>query len=133
MTVTKIKSHEEFEKLSCSGKPMVIDFWAAWCGPCKMISPVFEKLSNEIDGLNFVSVDVEDPNFGLQEHGIRAMPTFQIIENGVKVAEMVGADQVKLRVCLLPYLHPPFSFLFKSFLNAVNCKPLKTNRPSFVF
>eukprot|EP00918_Siedleckia_nematoides_P088910 GHVU01195500.1.p1 GENE.GHVU01195500.1~~GHVU01195500.1.p1 ORF type:complete len:109 (-),score=6.00 GHVU01195500.1:212-538(-) len=106
MPVTKIKSREQFEALLRGKKPLVVDFWAAWCGPCKMIGPVFEELSCEITALEFVSVDVEDRDFGLefsQAHGIRAMPTFQIIENGVKIAEMVGAEQLKLRAMLSAY------------------------------
>ncbi|KAG0152324.1 hypothetical protein CROQUDRAFT_649699 [Cronartium quercuum f. sp. fusiforme G11] len=71
-----------------------------------MIGPIFDDLSGEISALEFVSVDVEDKDFGLefaQAHGIRAMPTFQIIENGVKIAEMVGADQSKLRAMVANY------------------------------
>ncbi|KAI8460081.1 thioredoxin-like protein [Phakopsora pachyrhizi] len=98
MTVKLIQSREQFEELLKSSKPIVIDFWAPWCRPCKAISPVYEKISNEIECLEFASVNVEDKQFGLETQGIRAMPTFQIIENGLKVAELVGADPSKLRV-----------------------------------
>ncbi|KAH9463341.1 hypothetical protein Pst134EA_015425 [Puccinia striiformis f. sp. tritici] len=78
-------------------------FWAAWCEPCKHITPTFESLSDETIGLSFLLVDVDDKAFGLEfsrAHGIRAMPTFQIIVGGVKVAELLGADQEKLRAWL---------------------------------
>ncbi|POW04538.1 hypothetical protein PSTT_10318, partial [Puccinia striiformis] len=98
---------------SLGPKPIVIMFWAAWCEPCKHITPTFESLSDETIGLSFLLVDVDDKAFGLEfsrAHGIRAMPTFQIIVGGVKVAELLGADQEKLRV----------SFRVKS-LTSVSC------------
>ncbi|KAA1068992.1 hypothetical protein PGT21_007671 [Puccinia graminis f. sp. tritici] len=103
MTVSWLKSCEQYEELSLSHKPIVIEFWATSCEPCKHITPTFEALSDQTTELTFLIVDVDDQAFGFEfsrAHGIRAIPTFQIIVDGVKVAELVGADQQKLRTWL---------------------------------
>ncbi|KAG8733738.1 hypothetical protein FRC10_012154, partial [Ceratobasidium sp. 414] len=65
-----------------SGKPVVVDFWATWCGPCRLISPTFEKLSEVGEGVGFYKVDVDEAE----------MPTFMLFKDGSKVADMVGAN-----------------------------------------
>ena len=75
-----------------SGKPVVIDFWAEWCGPCRMIGPSIEELSKEYDGqvqIGKLNVDdnVETPN----EYGIRNIPTILFIKNGQIVDKQIGA------------------------------------------
>ncbi|PLW41501.1 hypothetical protein PCANC_13078 [Puccinia coronata f. sp. avenae] len=91
---------QAFPSVSLENKPIVIEFWAAWCASCKHIGPTFEGLSDQWSHkLTFVLVDVDDKAFGFEfsrGHGVRAMPTFQIIVDGVKVSELVGADQEKL-------------------------------------
>jgi len=76
---------------------VLIDFWATWCGPCRVISPIFEKLSNEFDGVAFYKVDVDEQADISEEVGIRAMPTFFLFENGEKKGELVGASPPKLQ------------------------------------
>jgi len=93
MTVTPINSLSEFQDLIGSGDVVVIDFWATWCGPCRVISPVFEQLSNNerFSSIKFCKVDVDDQPDISQEVGVRAMPTFVAFKNGEKLKDLVGA------------------------------------------
>jgi len=79
---------------------VVIDFFATWCGPCKVISPVVAKMSDEEpykEKVTFYKIDVDEAPDVAQELGIRAMPTFAIFKNGKKVDEVVGANERALR------------------------------------
>lgn len=77
----------------------MIDFWATWCGPCKMISPIFERIASTVgDKVQFAKVDVDEQEQISQECGIKAMPTFIFFKNGEKVESVVGADPSKLQV-----------------------------------
>ncbi|GAX26773.1 thioredoxin 1 [Fistulifera solaris] len=73
-------------------KLVVIDFSAEWCGPCKYIGPIFEKLSDEIDTVVFAKVDVDEADDVAGLCGISAMPTFQFFRNGQKIDELMGAN-----------------------------------------
>ncbi|KAF8646268.1 hypothetical protein AX16_007292 [Volvariella volvacea WC 439] len=99
MPVETITSYEQFKQVTNAGQPAVIDFWATWCGPCRAISPVFEKLSNVADyaGVKFYKVDVDALTDVAQEVGIRAMPTFVAFKDGSKVKEVVGARPQELQ------------------------------------
>ncbi|KAK2462880.1 hypothetical protein APHAL10511_005078 [Amanita phalloides] len=96
MTVAPIESFEEFQTLINSGKPILIDFWAEWCGPCRFISPVLDKLASSYPEVGVYKVDVDAQEKIAQEVGIRAMPTFILFRNGEKVNDLVGAVPNKL-------------------------------------
>ncbi|KAI9934810.1 hypothetical protein ASPWEDRAFT_161658 [Aspergillus wentii DTO 134E9] len=102
MPVTVITSFAQFKEIINGDKPVVIDFWATWCGPCRMISPVFEKLSNEQDYSNvaFYKVDVDEQEEISQEVGIRSMPTFAVFYQGNKVNELIGANPPGLQTLI---------------------------------
>ena len=59
-----------------SGKVAVFDFWATWCGPCRVISPIFEQLSEQVSGVEFYKIDVDEQSEISQEVGIRAVRSF---------------------------------------------------------
>ncbi|KAL2918183.1 hypothetical protein HK105_202110 [Polyrhizophydium stewartii] len=75
---------------------VVVDFYATWCGPCKMISPKFHDFSNVYTTIKFIQVDVDDAPDVAENANIRAMPTFQVYKDGKMVDELVGADPSKL-------------------------------------
>ena len=69
---------------------VVVDFWASWCGPCKMLSPVIEELSNEITTAKFAKVNVDENPQSSQNFNIASIPTLLVFKDGKVVDTMVG-------------------------------------------
>ncbi|PJA08054.1 MAG: thioredoxin [Flavobacteriales bacterium CG_4_10_14_0_2_um_filter_32_8] len=81
------------EKVIKSGKPALIDFWAVWCGPCRMVGPIVEEIAKEYDGKAIIGkVDVDNNPQIAQKYGIRNIPTILFIKGGEVVDKQVGAS-----------------------------------------
>lgn len=81
-----------FEALVAEGKPLVVDFWATWCGPCRMVGPTIEALAEEYAGkVNVGKVNVDENEELPAKFGIRNIPTVLFIKNGQVVDKVVGA------------------------------------------
>ena len=75
-----------------SDVPVVIDFWATWCGPCRMIAPIIEEMANEFEGkAKICKLDVDNNQQTAMQFGIRSIPTVLIFKNGEVVESIVGA------------------------------------------
>ena len=71
--------------------PVVVDFWAAWCGPCRVMSPILEEIAQERDDLRVVKVDTDANQRVAAEYGVLSMPTFMVFRDGASVGQIVGA------------------------------------------
>ncbi len=81
-----------YEAIVAEGKPLVIDFWATWCGPCRMVGPTIEALSEQYAGqVNIGKVDVDENDELAAKFGIRNIPTVLFIKDGQVVDKVVGA------------------------------------------
>ncbi len=84
---------ENFERLKNGAQPLVVDFWATWCGPCRMVGPVISELAKEYDGkITVGKCDVEECEDLAMEFGIRNIPTIIFIKDGQVVDKIVGAQ-----------------------------------------
>jgi thioredoxin 1 len=90
---TKKVTDETFEAdVLKNDKPVLVDYWAEWCGPCKMVAPVLEAIAEEHgDKLDIVKLNVDDNPKVTQKYGILNIPTLGVFKNGEVVKELVGA------------------------------------------
>lgn len=95
-----------YEELAAQGKPMVLDFWATWCGPCRKIAPIIEALAGDYEGQAIIGkVDIEESEDLAAKFGIRNIPTVLYLKGGEVVDKQVGAAprpvlEEKLKVIL---------------------------------
>ena len=89
---------ESFEKVVMQSElPVIVDFWAPWCNPCKMIAPTLDKLAKELDGkIVIAKVNTDDHAQWMQKFGIQGIPTLLFVSNGKVVHRQVGALPEKM-------------------------------------
>ena len=96
--VKDITTQEFDEKVIDNSKPVLVDFWAEWCGPCKMLSPVVDNVSEQVGDVDFYKVNVDEESELAREYGIMSIPTLIVFKDGEIVEQSVGViseDDIK--------------------------------------
>ena len=91
MSVLNIKGDQFEEVVLKSDKPVLVDFFAVWCGPCKMMSPILDQLSADRSDVKFVSVDVDEDERLAIQYGISSIPCMILFKNGEEADRIIGA------------------------------------------
>lgn len=92
MSTVAVESEEEFTReVELSDRPVLVDFWAEWCGPCKQLAPRLEELDEEYPDLKIVKVDVEENQSLAQSFGVTSIPALFFFQDGERVHNLTGA------------------------------------------
>ena len=92
MSEPVVVSDSDFDQVVLQAeKPVLVDFWAAWCGPCRMIAPIVDELAEEYEGkISFTKLDVDQNPKTANNYGVMTIPTLLIFKKGKPVSNMVG-------------------------------------------
>lgn len=90
MSIIAVTDGDFNDSVLNSDKPVIVDFWAEWCGPCKQFGPVFEEVSNAMDGVTFAKVNIDENPEAPTKYGVRGIPTMLMFKNGEVAAMKVG-------------------------------------------
>jgi thioredoxin 1 len=91
MATKQITDASFHDDVIASEKPVLVDFWAEWCGPCRQIGPALEEINNELAGVDIVKLNIDDNPDAPTRYGVRGIPTMILFKNGSPVATKVGA------------------------------------------
>ena len=106
MTVVTLTDDNFEEEVTFSEEPVLVDYWAAWCGPCKMVGPIVEEIASEYSGrLKVGKLDVDNNQASAAEQNVMSIPTLLIFREGQVVAQQVGAlSKTQLTEFIEPHL-----------------------------
>ncbi len=90
MAVTHVTKAEFEKEVLQSDKPVLVDFWAAWCGPCQMAGPILEEIAEENDDIKVCKINVDEEQELAMEYKVSAIPAFYCFKNGQIAAQTVG-------------------------------------------
>ena len=91
MSALNINKNNFAEEVLNSEKPVLVDFWASWCGPCRMVIPVVEKIAEEYPEYKVVKINVDEEQELAAQFGVMSIPTLMVVKNGQVVNKSVGA------------------------------------------
>lgn len=91
MSVVHINDEEFETAVLKSDVPVLVDFWAPWCGPCKMVGPTLEELSEELEGVKICKIDIDQNTAWASKLGVMSIPTLLLYQDGEITAKQVGA------------------------------------------
>lgn len=91
----EVKSQEEFDQILKNNENVLVDFWAQWCGPCKMLAPALDRLQEEVHNTLIVKVNIDEVQDVPAKYGVRSIPTLLKFKNGLVDSQKIGNRSLK--------------------------------------
>ncbi|MDD4688241.1 MAG: thioredoxin [Eubacteriales bacterium] len=91
MSAINVNSNNFNEEVLSSDKPVLVDFWASWCGPCRMVGPIVEEIADERPDIKVAKVNVDEQSELATKYGVMSIPTLMIFKDGTVVDQSTGA------------------------------------------